>query len=498
MTGRISFIGRQLLAAKIGNHKLRDSLKIIPIALAEYQKDHFDYELMAKDKRNKHRLEIQEYLENDCIRLLELVKGFIRRFGPKLTVGQAAFENIKKYYEFEHLGEKTDETLRTYFYGGRVECIRGLGHFTGRYKLYDVNSMYPFVMAYYKHPIGADLVKRVKGGITENTCFVEVKCNNYGAFPAYDDETGALTFTKPHGVFRVSIYEYEVAEELGLIDHSRILSVIDCERRSTFHDAIMPLYKEREKWKGIIRDLKKRSDHESLTEYWEAKLQDLLVKFVLNSGYGKFAQNPRKFTECFIRERDYKLPPPTGFEECRGPKFYNDLYEIWEKPALRRRYNNVATAASITGAARSILLRAMYNAIDPIYADTDSLICRELHNTELDPKKLGAWDLEDEFDEVVIAGKKLYACRTWTNTPNGQEPRDKVRSKGLSDMTFEEIASLVGGQTIRKTRKGVTIAKNGNQFYLTREAKATVDVRTKPFDIFGRAYYSEDARLGNG
>lgn len=482
MMGRISFIGRQLLTAKLGKHKLRDSLKIIPVALKEYQKDDFNYTWLRPEKRNKHKLKIQQYMENDCVRMLEMVKAFIERFGPKLTIGQAAFDEIKKHYEFESLSEQADETLRTFFYGGRVDCVSGRGRFVGPYKLYDVNSMYPYVMAAFEHPIGADIVRRTKGGLNDDTVFLEIKCNNRGAFPLYDLETGALTFGKRHGVFRVSIHEFRVAEELGLISHVKVLSYIDCAKRTNFAKFVEPFYEERFHWKGVLKELQKRGDYVALPEYWDAKIQDLLVKLILNNGYGKFAQNPRRFKDSYIRPTDYDSPPPDGFEECILPAYRNDHYEIWEKPTLRRRYNNVATAASITGAARSVLLRALYNAVDPIYADTDSVICLELKNTELHPTKLGAWDLEAEFDEVLVAGKKLYACRR----TDGHKTKDKVRSKGLSDMTFEEIRELVEGGSVTKTRMGVTIAKDGRQHYLTREARATVLPRYNKTDIFGR------------
>lgn len=483
LTGRIQFMGRQMLAAKLGKHKLRDSLKIIPIALKEYKKDDFDYTWLRPENRQKRKLQIQQYMENDCVFLCEIVKAFIERFGAKLTIGQAAFDEIKKNYQLETLGEKADETLRTFFYGGRVDCVGGRGRFVGPYKLYDVNSMYPYVMAFYQHPVGADLERLTRNPtVSEHTCFLEIECNNLGAFPAYDDD-GKLSFTRGRGHFRVSIHEYEAALELGLISRVRINAVINCRKRTNFSKFVLPIYEERFEWKDKIKDMEKRfPDPEALPEYWEAKRQDLLVKFLLNNGYGKFAQNPRKFKDSFIRPTDLDAPPPPDFEDQIAPAYRNDLYEIWEKPTLRRRYNNVATAASITGAARAVLLRGLHNAVDPIYCDTDSIICLELQNTELHPRKLGAWDLESEFSEVLIAGKKLYACRL----SGGPKAKDKVRSKGLSDLTYRDIEALVAGDTIVNTRKGVTISKDGRQMYLTREARATVDPRFSSVDIFGR------------
>lgn len=476
--GKSLFMGTALMKAPIGKHELRDSLRILPMALKDYKKDDFDYSCLKLENRHKPgvRETIFEYMGNDCEYLYEMVVAFRQRFGTHLTVGQAGITELKKHYEFECLSERVDETLRKFFWGGRVECVQGRGHWKGDYKLYDRNSMYPAEMAFTLHPVGSDFSGRSKGGITEKTVFIDLTCQQRGAFPCYGDD-GKLTFTKPYGRFFVTIHEFNAAIELDLISHIKFHQIIDCEKQTTFSDYILPLYEERFKWKAVIKQASEGSP-----AYEEAVRQDLLVKFLLNSSYGKFAWNPRNAKESYVRPRDNDLGPPKGFEDCIMPKEWNDVFEIWEKEALRKRYNNVATAASITGAARANLLRILHAAVDPIYCDTDSVICRDLPIDDLHPTRLGAWDLEAEFDEVVIAGKKLYACRKMVDG----KPKDKVRAKGLGDMTFEEIRALVEGESVTKRRKGVTIARNGQQSYLERTAKSTVGFRQNRTDIFGR------------
>src|SRR6185312_8763742 len=59
-------------------------------------------------------------------------------------------DGAKTLLHCKKIGEHTDEQLRPWFFGGRVECLAGAGHFVagnGGYKLYDVNSMYPSAMA---------------------------------------------------------------------------------------------------------------------------------------------------------------------------------------------------------------------------------------------------------------------------------------------------------------------------------------------------------------
>jgi DNA polymerase elongation subunit (family B) len=154
------------------------------------------------------------------------------------------------------------------------------------------------------------------------------------------------------------------------------------------------------------------------------------------------------------------------------PKFRNGSYAIWERPAPGFRFNNVATAASITGAARAVLLEAIQNADDPIYCDTDSLICRDLKNTRLHKTELGAWDTEKELDEVLIAGKKTYAYKV-AGLPDGHKDRIIVRSKGASDRTWQDVERMIAGETIDAIAKGPTLTKYGTQMYMRRALRAT-------------------------
>lgn len=469
--GKVSFKGRGIMSAKLGKHELRDSFHIIPEKLANWKKDDFDYTKLTKAKREKHRDEIVRYMVNDCKYLLEIVKGFLNKFGMKISIGQAAMYELKKFYKVGTIGENTDATLREYFFGGRVECLAGRGHFKGDYKLFDVNSMYPAAMANYNHPTSNDYTKRTNGGIGPNTIFIELTCDNYGALVkrAENNETSAQ---EKSGRFLTTIWEYLAAKELDLIDNIKILSVIDCAETSDFSKFVVPLYEARQTTKSLLRSLEENSP-----EWNEAKKDDIFTKLLLNNAYGKFAQNPRNFKESYITGPDD--PAPEGFEAAILPVFQNDEYSIWQRPAEKMRFNNVGTAASITGAARAILMRAINGAIDPIYCDTDSLICKEIKNVEIHPTKLGAWDLEAEFSEVIVNGKKLYACKPKGFTA-GQEKRIKVRSKGVSGVTWDDMERMLRDDVIKYTNKGPTLTKTGKQYYMTRSVRATVPLTQAP------------------
>lgn len=471
LRGKVSFKGRGLMAARIGAHELRDSFHIIPEKLANLKKDDFDYKKMRRAVRHKYKDEILRYLVNDCRYLLPFVQDFVRRFGFKLSVGQAAMAELSKHYKVGKIGEHTDATLRQFFYGGRVECLAGKGWWKGRYKLYDVNSMYPYVMAHYRHPISSSYTRRRSGPITDKTVFLEIHCRNHGAFPVKDEGTH---FDTAEGMFFVSIHEYKAAVELGLISRVQIMAMIDNEELSSFDKFVLPIYADREKTKRKLATLAEHGQTETQA-YLDVKKDNLFFKLLLNNAYGKFAQNPRRFRERYITGADDPAPP--GFEASLLPE-YADAgkdYAIWAKPAERMVFNNVGTAASITGAARSVLMRAIHHAADPIYCDTDSLICKHLEGDGIDihPERLGAWDIEKEISEVIINGKKLYAYKYHAR----QGERIAVKSKGAAGVTWDDMVKMYDGQVLPFINPAPTFDRFGGQHYLTRRLQSTTEFK---------------------
>lgn len=469
LRGKTSFKGRGIMSAKIGIHELRDSLHLIPEKLKNFRKDDFDYTWMIRGKRDRYKAEIVHYLENDCRYLHDLVKSFLTQFGVKISIGQAAMTELKKHYTVKTIGENTDARLREFFFGGRVECLAGAGHFIGKYRMYDVNSMYPFVMANFLHPISDCYSWRRNGGVTDSTCFIDLSCENDGALVkrGSNNETSA---TVKRGRFLTTIWEYKTAIELGLIADIKIHNYVDNLEFSNFSKFILPIYAKRQVAKEQLDAM-----NETHPDYFEVKKESTFLKLVMNNAYGKFAQNPRRFKESFIT--DAGDPAPKGFENSLVPVFRGNEYDIWERPTPHFRFNNVGTAASITGAARSVLLRAKHAAVEPIYCDTDSLICKELVGVSIDASALGSWKFEKEFDEVIIAGKKLYATKSYGE--NGKKDVINIKSKGAQSggLKWKDMLDLLDGKTISVASTAPTLTKTGKQYYMTRSIKATAPRR---------------------
>jgi hypothetical protein len=418
-------INGRLVQIFFGQQEFRDSYAIVDIPLAKFQKDEIDYAKFKRDCREKNKEEIRRYLKADCNYLYQLVTEFHSRFGDKLTAASAALQVLNSFHGFERISsDAIDEKFREYYYGGRVECFE-----TGilkprqgqRWKVVDKNSMYPDAMAKHLHPISATYELNDK--ITDATDFATIIATNRGALPSRADN-GSLTFSLPYGRFFATIHEIIAGLETGTLEIEKVECAWEFERKSTFADFVNYHY-----------PLKAKAKAE------KDKLGEIMYKLVLNSAYGKFALNPRKFKSWKLTLGE--IPEPLATEDYPDgwtQHSSNGEFYIWERPSPRRGgFYNIATAASITGAARASLLRNLALAERPIYCDTDSIIC-EGFNGHCHETELGAWKTEAEGDLAAIAGKKLYAIFD----------KGKVLKKASKGCTLsgEEIIDICNGASI--------------------------------------------------
>lgn len=415
ITNPLFFIKTRLAkCGLLGKHELRDSYKMIPVPLAAYEKEKIDYQLFWYPTREKHKKEILFYLQKDCEYLYNLVTDFISRFGNSLTIGSMALRQLKKLHPQKHESEQFDTRFRPYYMGGRNQVFER-GELHGNFKIFDVNSMYPYVMSTYKHPLGGSY-STCKNIPDNKISFALIEAESNGALPIAEK---GLQF--PFGRYRFFACSHEIhaALDLGLI---RIIKVIACY----YFNAAQTFSAFINKFSQMKIDADKKGD----------KGGRLFAKLLMNSSYGKFGQNPRNFTDCelFDSISDAEL---NGYKSSflMGDKI------IGTKQADIKAYsfNNVAIAASITSAARAELMRGLSNATRPVYCDTDSIICEHL-DAPLHDTKLGAWKTEASCNTMYIAGKKLYAAYN-DDKPLLINGKEKKASKGanLSAATIRDV-----------------------------------------------------------
>lgn len=449
LSSAMRIVNGRLIQGTLAHHEIRDSYAIMPFPLADYDKDSIDYEKMRADVREKHRYEIERYLRKDLTALYDLVVAFHQEFGDKLTIGSTAMKELRNRHKFSTGNEVYDAKFRSRFYfGGRNQVFKS-GITKGRINVYDVNSMYPFVMQGFLHPIGT--AHTVSNRIEKDTCFIEVEGKNYGAFPTREKD-GSLNFTRESGVFYPTIHEWEAAIDTGCFKPRRIIKTYGWRERGTFADFVTHFYDSR-------RAAKRSGD----------KIRTIFYKYVLNSAYGKFAQNPDNYFDWYITEHG-QFPPEYHecvagcAEDCHqkwSPTFMQERYIIWQRPLQTKSLSwyNIAIGASITGAARAVLLRGIAGTSQVLYCDTDSIICCGSSRVEIDPTALGKWDLEATGSMAAIGGKKLYAIFK-PETSLTVEEREKLFPK---DKTPEQVRKLrrtyIAGSLacIKKAHKGARL-----------------------------------------
>lgn len=456
-------INSRIVEARIGQHFLRDSFAILPVPLASFEKGKIDYSHMESGVREQHKQEIITYLESDCTNLYELVSKFVAQFGPKITIGSTALSRLQKIHPQRFIrdpekAEEHDIRFRDFYYGGRVQAFEG-GVIRGRFKVFDVNSMYPAVMKNYMHPHGANYIEPqsvsfdVSGnlrGFTVSPFFIDFEGG--ATHLPFKERDGTLSFTRREGRFTVTGHEFKVAYAAGFVRVDKVNRVIVAQGRQSFGEFVDACMTEK-------IDAEKRGD----------KAGRLFAKLLANSSYGKFATNPRKFKEYHIETLgEWNHPEGAGWEVTEN----NGHFRLWARAVpTDKGWKDVAIAASITGAARAEMLKAILNAKRPLYCDTDSLICANVKGIRIDPLEIGAWKSEAEGDLVAIAGKKLY-CVTLKGEPV------KWASKGAV-LTPAEIIKIASGGTVSYRRDAPSYDVAGNTRFLVREIRSTLDKTKK-------------------
>lgn len=420
-------ISGRLAKFKIGNAEFRDSYNILPFPLSAYQKDEMDYSLMEPEVRDipENREKIEKYLKSDCVYLWEVITQFIDRYGMHLTQAGAALKTWEKIS-----GEKAPktnqffyETFQPFYYGGRVECFAS-GEIERDITVIDINSAYPFAMK-HDHPYGTDYDIGTELPETREEiqrAFITLECISRGALP-YREQNG-LQFPndEERRKYTITGWEYLAGIDTGTIDDVGIVEVITFYDTIRFDDYIDHFYE--------LKDQSKQNDD---------KAGYIFAKLFLNSLYGKWGANPDKYSEyTIVRPAYISAAENEGYGYCAEL----DKWALCSKSLddAKRRYYNVAVAASITGFVRAYMWRSICQCKGVVYCDTDSIFCESSGNLELHPTKLGAWDVEAECNYGAIAGKKLYAFKK-------KDGKWKTACKGVK-FTPQEIIRVAKGENV--------------------------------------------------
>ena len=496
-------INGRIVSMKLGKAKLIDSYAGVPESLARIKKRSIEMWKLERDVRAEHMPDIIHYLEGDCIYLHELMTAYRKAAGTKTTIASNALVHAKSLgIKPGTTNHRFDANYRPFYFGGRTECFRPGTHHN--INVYDIKSSYPNAML-HDHPSGDDMRRQSDlGDLTREEIersFIVLECYSDGAFPIRALNSEGLSFPRAHsrevskdGTFRVTGWEYIAAKDLGLLDDEKILEVRYTTGTINFRDYVQHWYKY-------------KNDHPKKTD----PINYTIGKIMMNSLYGKMAQNPERYYDYKIMPIGSKLPcvtPKIGIENiCRvcdfrdndhgwvnycnfeGHEFHRreSLWKYKHKWGIEWKakplYKNVATGASITGFARAYLLRYMHQiGIEHvIYCDTDSMVLDQFADTSGLPvsDKIGDWELEIKNAPTgLFAGKKQYAidkdpskpCKC-SNTEMGCE-RHKVVSKGAR-LTFKDMEKLIVGETIEYRSAAPTFSIANGIDFVVRNIRRT-------------------------
>lgn len=437
--------------------KFRDSFAIIPKALGAYAKEKIDYRIFERGVRDlpAHRRKILTYLVSDLRNLFDMVMGFIRRFPLTRTLASAVFKLMKTDFGIDppRVTPSFDATFRPYFFGGRVQFWK-LGRCAGRHSMIDINSAYPHAMT-FPHWFGAggQVLSTFPKKNTEQ-CFFEVDCLSLGALP-WRNAQGGVDFPEREGRYQCSGWELLAGLELGRIADLKIRLCYQPAETKDFGRFVRFFY-----------DAKNRAKISGDTA------EEFFNKIGLNSGYGIYALQPRRYQEiavCAFADKPERTPAqvkagvewhPKYDDPQRGLSFYarNSYREGIDK------FVNVATAASITGCVRAQLLRAIDSCDGVVYTDTDSICAADVSSLPLS-SDLGQWKLEKIFpgtkpfasparpgNSFYVAGKKLYAG--FGTDPKGKSEW-KTASKGVN-LAPKQIVAVALGKVKQTTSRAPT------------------------------------------
>ena len=454
-----------------GRIELRDSLLILPIALEQYKKTEIDYMKFKPGVRSLHKNEIIRYLRDDCADLHTLVTEFIKNFGLNLTLAGTAFKEVKNTgYEITKTSAAFDDKFRPYYFGGRVQCFR-VGNFYGDFKYVDINSAYPKAMT-ERHWFGAGTVEHVRLPEKENgSWYATVTGVSKGALPLRhkekESDTSKLFFPDDDTprTYHASGWEINKGLETGTLKIDKVLKVHKPAMLNDFTCYVEKFF-----------DWKRQAEVDG------DLIMRIFAKILLNSAYGKFAQDGRRFKKCCI------VPvgewPDNDAKWCASKRWrwVEDIetgHSIFERDDPQDLFFNVATAASITANVRAYLWGSILQSDTPLYCDTDSIVCRKFNGPMGD--KLGEWSMEAELSEAHIAQRKMYALKT-------KDGEHRVASKGVR-LDFDQIKNGISkGEIVTFKKESPSFSLRHGQRFIPR--KINFENLNKNIATTPESYYS--------
>jgi hypothetical protein len=366
---------------------------------------------LSMPKMRASRKEWDRYARNDVeiirraiLEWLAFLQDYdLGNFGPTLA-SQAMRAFRHRFMEHKILIDDNPHALslsRLSLHGGRTEAFR-IGKVNGPIYCLDVNSMYPAVMLDHQYPATLRLYAR-KVTLAELrrwlTCFsVVARVRLYTRRNRYAHVLdGKLVF--PIGRLRIALTTPDLTDALK---HGEIVGVDEAavyEHAPLFVKFVQEIY-------ALRREAIKQG----------ATVRVWLLKILLNSLYGKFAQRGETW-ETIEQDQDLTIASWKELDVESGRvyayrRFSGQLQLKTVEPEAHDSHPSIA--AHITAYARARLwnLIQLAGPKEVYYCDTDSLYVSQRGfrrlRARIDPTRLGALKHEATLRWIRIHGAKDY------------------------------------------------------------------------------------------
>lgn len=417
-----------MLKIKYKNKTLefRDSYLILPSSLKKltnsfnvaHKKLEMDYNIGIKDMR------FNDYFTNDILGLYEvLIDADKMGLTDKLTIASASMnEFLSKYTGIKPtpLTNNIRTKLTDFYYGGRTEVFKRYGE---DLFYYDINSLYPYVMANYKYPqINSDYELTTNANDIADCDFIycDVKAPDINIPLIPTKINNKLIF--PLGSFTsfITNNEYKFALTLGY-EFRFIYGLKASATDYIFKEFVKTNYEIKKHSSGAKREI---------------------AKLFLNSLYGKFGQKHIQ-TKYVIKSLN-KIKNKATITDDDLVFIIGDKYIKPIKAITHSDYERLDIAMQITANARLELYKLMQRAnMDVYYCDTDSIFTsKELKVSDM----LGDIKLESEVKEFVALAPKFYGYKTY-------DDKTIIHAKGFksTDISYSQLKAMLNSSVAIKS-----------------------------------------------
>jgi hypothetical protein len=422
--------------------KLLDSYRLLPLSLAKLSKKFLGEEKAKLDLSGAMPWELtakqlSDYLQRDCVALWCSIARFWElidaEFSPLRanTLSALSLKIFRRHYQRRPYmganGKLYEYELNSYF-GGVCHLVS-----PGTYnvRIFDVNSMYPYVMGAERYPwsyVGR-WTKRFRGA--DGLYLVRYA---HAGFPfIFDINERKLAM---EGVAIIDNLTYEYLCEIGNVTLIKGYEYSRCDY--LFRDFVSENYR-------------RRMESDPALSY--------IFKILLNSLYGKFGQKRERRTLSTMK-------PPAG---CRfkvypvkvnfsGIDRYREIFDITQKVVVQ---HSIPAIASLVTLHSRRYLHKLATAYPTIYVDTDSvhIDADKATHFPVTSDKLGG--LKAEYTgRATYRAKKIYQlhdadiikCKGIPNSAlDGLDLRDLVSPRAFEFDNYPSILSQITSGTDFKT-----------------------------------------------